>query len=96
MKVLRFLRLSGLQLGRGRLGREAAGWSRLPLAESTKSPGRLLQSPSRVLKSTGRVRLLQSPSRLSKSPRRLLGSSSQIQLLQEEPTRRWSLILATA
>ena len=43
MKVLRFLRLPGLQLGRGRLGREAAGWSRLPLAGSMKSPGRLPQ-----------------------------------------------------
>ena len=78
MKVLLFLRLPELQLARGRLGREAAGWSRLPLAESMKSPGRLLQSPGRVLKSPGRVRLLQSPGRLPNSPCRLLGSSSRI------------------
>ena len=58
MKVLQFLLLPGLQLARGRLGREAAGWSRLPLAESMKSPGQLLQSPSRVPKSPGWVRLL--------------------------------------
>ena len=58
MKVLRFLQLLGLLLARGRLGREAAGWSRLPLAESMKSLGRLLQFLSRVLKSPGRVRLL--------------------------------------
>ena len=96
MRVLQFLRLLGLLLARGRLGREAAGWSQLPLAESMKSLGRLPQSPGRVLKSPGRVQLLQSPSRLPKSPRRLLGSSSRIRLLQEEPARRWSLILATA
>ena len=96
MKALQFLRFLGLLLARGRLGREAAGWSRLLLAESMKSPGRLLRSPGRVLKSPGRVRLLQSPSRLPKFPRRLLGSSSRIRLLQEEPVRRWSLILVTA
>ena len=81
MKVLQFLRLLRLQLARGRLGREAAGWSQLPLAESMKSPGRLLQSQGRVLKSPGQVRLLQSPGRLPNSPRRLLGSSSRIRLL---------------
>ena len=45
MKVLQLLRLLGLLLARGRLGREAAGWSRLPLAESMKSPGRLASVP---------------------------------------------------
>ena len=71
MKVLLFLQLPELQFAGGRLGWEAAGWSRLPPAVLKKSLGRLLQSP-------GRVRLLQSPSRLPKSPRRLLGSSSRI------------------
>ena len=52
MKVLQFLRLLGLLLAQGRLGREEAGWSQLalPLAELMKSPGRLLQSPDRALK----------------------------------------------
>ena len=44
MKVLLFLQLPELQLAQERLGREATGWSRLPLAELMKSPGRLLQS----------------------------------------------------
>ena len=68
---------------------QAAGWSRLPLAESEKSPGRLLQSPDWV-------RLLQSPSRLPNSPRRLLRSSSRIRLLLEEPAQRWNLTQAMA
>ena len=38
MKVLLFLRLPELQFARGLLGREVAGWSRLPLAETKKSP----------------------------------------------------------
>ena len=96
MKVLLLLRLPKLQFVQGRLDQEAAGWSRLPLTESVKSLSRLLQSPGRVLKSPGRVRLPQSPSRLPKSPHRLLWSSCRIRLLQEEPTRRWSLILETA
>ena len=87
--VLLFLRLPQLQFAQGRLGREAAGWSWLPLVESEKSPGRLLQS-------SGRVRLLQSPSCLPKSPCRLLGFSSRIQLLRQEPAQRWNLILVTA
>ena len=55
MKVLQFLRLLGLLLAQGRLGREVAGWSQLPLplAELMKSPGRLLQSSSQALKSPG-------------------------------------------
>ena len=85
MKVLQFLRLLGLLLAQGRLGREAAGWNQLQLAESMKSPGRLLQSPGRALKSPGRVRLLQSPGRLLNSLCRLLGSLSRIRLLLEEP-----------
>ena len=89
MKVLLFLRLPELQFARGRLGREAAGWSRLPLADSMKSPGRVLKSP-------GRVRLLQSLGRLPNSPCRLLGSSSRIRLLQEEPAQRWNPTLAMA
>ena len=96
MKVLQFLRLLGLLLVRGRLGREAAGWSQLPLAESMKSPGRLLQSPSWVLKSPGWVRLLQSPGRMPDSSCQLLGSSSRIRLLQEEPAQRWNPTLAMA
>ena len=89
MKVLLFLRLPELQLARGWLGREAVGWSRLPLAESMKSPGRLLQSP-------GRVRLLRPPGRPSELPCRLIELSSRIQLLQEEPARRWNLTLVMA
>ena len=112
MKVLRFLRLLELLLAQGRLGREVAGWSQLPLplAELMKSPGRLLQFPgrvlkspsrllqssSRVLKSPGWVRLSQSPGRLSNSLCRLLGSSSRIRLLQEEPAQRWNPTLAMA
>ena len=96
MKVLQFLRLLGLLLAQGRLGREAAGWSLLPLAESMKSPGRLPQSPGRVLKSLGRVRLLQSLGHLPNSPCRLLGSSSRIRLLQEEPAQRWNPTRAMA
>ena len=96
MKVLQFLRLLGLLLAQGRLGREAAGSSRLPLCESMKSPGRLQQSPSRVLKFPGWVQLLQSPGRLPNSLCRLLGSSSRIRLLQEEPARKWNPALVTA
>ena len=96
MKVLQFLLLLGLLLGRGRLGREAAGWSRLPLAASMKSPGRLLQSLGRALKSPGRVRQLQSLAHLPNSSCRLLGSSSRIRLLQEEPAQRWNPTLAMA
>ena len=96
MKVLQFLRLLGLQLARGRLGREVAGWSQLPLAESMKSPGRLLQSPSRVLKSLGRVRLRQSPGQLSTSPCRLQDFLSRIRLFLAQAVRRWSPTLETA
>ena len=46
MKVLQFLRPLELLLAQGRLGREVAGCSRLPLAELMKSLGRLLQSPA--------------------------------------------------
>ena len=81
MKVLQFLRLLGLLLARGRLGRDAAGWSWLPLAYSMKSPGRLLQSPGRALRSQGQVQLLQSLGRLPKFPCRLLGLLSRIRLL---------------
>ena len=44
MRVLLFLRLPELRLGRGWLGWEAAGWSQQPLAGLMKSPGRLARS----------------------------------------------------
>ena len=95
MKVLQFLRLLRLQLARGRLGREAVGWSRLPLAGSMKylgrlpqSPGRALESPGWPLQSPGRLRLSRPPGRLPDFPCRLLELSSRIRLLQEDPARR--------
>src|SRR3954469_25742886 len=69
MRVLLSLQLPELRLRRGRLGWEAAGWSPRPLAGSMKSPGRLVQSPGRVLESF--LWLPQSPGRVPKSPGRL-------------------------
>ena len=96
MMVLEFLLLPLRPLVLGRLGWEAAGWSRPLLAALLKSLDRLLQPPGRVVKSPGRVRLLQSLCRLPKSPGRLLRPPSQIRLLQEEPVRRWTRILEKA
>ena len=96
MKVLLFLQLPLVRLGQGRLGWEAAGWSPQPLADLTKSPGRLEQSPGRVLESL--VLSSQSPGRVLKSPGRLrlCLSWSRIRLLQVESAQRWNLILVTA
>src|SRR4051812_6223932 len=69
MRVLLSLQLPELRLGRGRLGWEAAGWSPRPLAGLMKSPGRLVQSPGRVLESF--LSSSQSPGRVLKSPGRL-------------------------
>src|SRR4051812_32218471 len=103
MRVLLFLRLPELRLGRGRLGWEAAGWSPRPFAGLMKSPGRLAQSkgrlaqspgralesliwssqsPGRVPKSLGRLRLRRSWSHLQELLCRLLGLLSRIRLLQ--------------
>ena len=102
MKVLQFLQLPLVRLGQGRLGWEAAGWSPQPLADLTKSSGRLEQSPGRVLeslvlspqspgwvlKSPGRLRLRWTRSRLPEFSCHLLGLLSRIRLLQEEPTQK--------
>ena len=96
MKVLLFLQLPLVRLGQGRLGWEAAGWSPQPLADLTKSRGRLEQSPGRALESS--ILLLQSPGRVLKSPGRLrlCVSWSRIRLPQAEPAQRLNLILVTA
>ena len=110
MKVLLFLQLPLVRLAQGRPGWEAAGWSPQPLADLTKSRGRLEQSPGRVLessvlplqspgqvvKSLGRLRLWRLWSHLPKSSYRLPELWSRIRLLREEPTQRWSLILVKA
>ena len=96
MKVLLFLQLPLVRLGQGRPGWEAAGWSPQPLADLTKSRGRLEQSPGRALESS--ISLLQSPGRVLKSQGwlQLECSWSWIQLLRVESAQRWSLILVKA
>ena len=79
MMVLR--PLSSRPLEPGRLGWEAAGWSRPPLAALIESLGRLLEPSGWVVKSSGRVRLPQSPSHLVRSSGRLPGPRSRIPLL---------------
>src|SRR3954464_3794138 len=68
-RALLSLRPPKLRLGRGRPGWESAGWSPQLLAGSMKSPGRLAQSPGRVLESS-----LWSP----QSPGRVLNSPGQL------------------
>src|SRR3954470_12925242 len=65
MRVLLSLLLSKLRLGRERLGWESAGWSPQPLAGLTKSPGRLEQSPGRVLESSLWLAAIAAPLRSS-------------------------------
>ena len=96
MKVLLFLQLPLVRLGRGRPGWEAVGWSPQPLADLKKSRGRLEQSPGRALESL--ILLLQSPGWVLKSlgRLRLYVSWSRIRPPQAEPAHRLNLILVMA